>query len=277
MKISMMSYTMARGVKKGEPFDVKALCQFTRDLKLDAVDWCSTYGHDPREVRKMMDDFGLKTCCYTFGCDFNFSAEYERAPAREKFQKGLEAAVLLGTDKIMLPVSGKEGRTRGESFRNVVNGIREVIGLADKAGVTVTIENFPNYLSPFISSADVNHAVAELPQLRITFDNGNVTTSGESAYDGFKNSAKWVVHAHFKDYKICAETDRGAMRCLDGKFRRATLVGDGDVDQLGGLRAMKEAGYQDYINFEYEGSDLTPHDATITGIRRMRQWIASLG
>jgi len=276
VKISMMTYTMARGLKKGEPLDVKSLCQFTAELKLDAVDWCGVYGHDPREIRKTMDDHGLKTCCYTFKCDFNFPGAMERAPAREEFQKGLETAALLGADKVMLPVSGKKERTREESFRNVTNGIREVIGLADKAGVTVTIENFPNYLSPFISSADVNRAVAELPQLRITFDNGNVATAGEGAYDGFRNSAKWVVHAHSKDFKVCGETEQGAMRCFDGKFRSAALVGDEDVDQLGGLRAMKEAGYKGCINFEYEGNDLTPHDATIVGVRRLREWIASL-
>jgi L-ribulose-5-phosphate 3-epimerase len=138
------------------------------------------------------------------------------------------------------------------------------------------VENFPDWRSPFILSADVNRAVAELPQLRVTYDNGNVTTGGESAYDGFKNSAAYIVHAHFKDFVQCAEGAPGAMRGLDGKFRRATLVGDGDVDQLGGLRAMKECNYTGHINFEYEGRELTPRDATVEGVRRLREWIAAV-
>jgi sugar phosphate isomerase/epimerase len=105
----------------------------------------------------------------------------------------------------------------------------------------------------------------------VTYDNGNVTTGSESTYDGFKNSAPYIVHAHFKDFKVVPE----GMLGLDGKCRKGEMVGDGDVDQLGGLRAMKECGYSGYINFEYEGSEMTPRDATVVGVRRMRQWIAS--
>ena len=289
MKISMMSYTIARQLPKGRKLDVKALCEFTRELKLDAVDWCGTYGHDPREIRKTMDDYGLKTVCYTYGCDLNFRSASERAPGRDVFKKGIETAVALGADKIMLPVAGKQDRTREESFRNWMMGLNEVIDFAGKAGVTVTIENFPSRSSPFIASADMNRAVKEIPKLRITFDNGNVTTAGETARDGFIASAKWVIHSHFKDWKVfpkaCprprspsagAMDTPGAMLGLDGKCRRAVLVGDGDVDQVPCLKAMKEYGYKGYINFEYEGNELTARDATIEGVRRMREWMASL-
>ena len=276
VKISMMTYTMARGLKKGEPFDVKSLCQFT--ARTQARRGGLVRHLRPRPARGPEDDGRSRPENLLLHLQMRLQLS-RRDGARagpRGIPEGVETAALLGADKVMLPVSGKKERTREESFRNVMNGIREVIGLADKAGVTVTIENFPNYLSPFISSADVNRAVAELPQLRITFDNGNVATAGEGAYDGFRNSAKWVVHAHSKDFKVCGETEQGAMRCFDGKFRSAALVGDEDVDQLGGLRAMKEAGYKGCINFEYEGNDLTPHDATIVGVRRLREWIASL-
>ena len=96
---------------------------------------------------------------------------------------------------------------------------------------------------------------------------------GESAPESFLKSAPYVIHVHFKDFAIVPE---GAMQCLDGKFRLGVLVGDGTVDQVGTLRAMKEHGYAGYINFEYEGREYAPREATIEGVRRMRQWIASL-
>lgn len=273
MKISMMTYTIARALSKGESFDVKALCEFTIKLKIDAIDWVTTYGYDPHEIRKITDNFGLKNICHTFSCDLNFPSSAERSSGRNTFEKGIETALVLGADKVMLPVPGKKHFTREQSFRNVITGLKEVISFADKAGVTVTIENFPNYLSPFITSSDVNRAVGEIPQLRITFDNGNVTTGGESAREGFLNSAPYIIHAHFKDFAICAENSPGAIRCLDGKFRRPVLVGDGNVDQVETIKIMQESGYKGYINFEYEGTEYTPRDATIEGIRRMREWI----
>ncbi len=274
MKISMMTYTMSRGVKDMDDFDAVELCEFTRELGLEAIDWVRTYGYDPKELRQITDDHGLRNICHTFFCDLNFRHSDERAEGRDDFKRGIEAAVALGADKVMLPVSGKTEFTRAESRQNVIAGLKEVIGFADDAGVTVTVENFPHHLSPFIVSADVNAAIDEIPQLRVTFDNGNVTTGGEDAPDGFLNSAEYVVHAHFKDWKVCSPDDPGARIGMDGNYRRAVLVGDGDVDQVGCIQAMADYGYDGYINFEYEGSELTPREATIEGVRRMREWIA---
>jgi sugar phosphate isomerase/epimerase len=148
-----MSYTMARGLKAGERLDVKALCEFTRELALDAIDWVTTYGHAPAGVRKITGDYGLKTCCYTFFCDLNFATAKERAAGRDAFKKGVEAAVVLGTDKIMLPIPGKAEFSREQSFQNVIAGLKEAIGFADKAGIIVTVENFPAHRSPFVVSS----------------------------------------------------------------------------------------------------------------------------
>lgn len=276
MKISMMSYTMARGLPAGEAFDIAGLCRFTRELDLEAVDWVTTYGHEPDEVRRIMDDHGLATCCHTFMCDLNHPTPGERAAGRDVFRRGIEAAVALGTDKVMLPIAGKPDLPREESFRNVMDGLAEVIDFAEEAGIVTTVEHFPAACSPFVVSADVNRAVAELPQLRVTYDNGNVLTGGEHPAEGFTNSAAYIVHAHFKDWAACADTDPGARLCLDGKHRRAVLVGDGDVDQVACLQAMNAAGYAGYINFEYEGSEYTPREATVEGVRRMREMMAGL-
>lgn len=275
MKVSMMTYTMARGVPKGEKFDVKALCDFTLQLKIEAVDWVTLYGYDAREIRKTMDDRGLKTCCHTFFAEFNLPTRSERAAGHDQFKRGIEAAVALGTNIVMLPLRGNQAWSREQSYRNNMDGLTEVIDFADKAGVTVSIENFPSWFGPFVTSADVNKAVKELPQVRVTFDNGNVTTGGEPAPDGFTNSAPYVVHAHFKDWKLCEPDAPGAMKGLDGKYRRAVLVGDGDVDQVGCVKAMKKYGYKGYVNFEYEGREFTPRDATIEGVRRMKEWFAT--
>jgi len=276
VKIAMMTYTMARGMEPGEEFDVEALCRFTRELGLDAIDWVGTHGHDPAEIRKVTDDYGLKNVCYTFFPDINYPTSAQRARGREAFKREIETAVTLGADKVMLPVPGKEGQRREVSFRNVIAGLREVIGFAQQLGVTVTVENFPDPTSPFVTSVEVNRAVEELPELRITFDNGNVTTGGENAGDSFRRSAPYVVHAHFKDYAPCLKDEPGAMLGLDGKYRRAVLVGDGEVDQIGSLKAMKEYGYQGYINFEYEGREYSPREATVEGVRRIREWMAAL-
>ncbi|MCM8808587.1 MAG: sugar phosphate isomerase/epimerase [Candidatus Omnitrophica bacterium] len=103
MKISMMSYTMYRGKWK-DAFNVEKLCQFTKNLGLDGIDWVTTYGNKPQEIKKIMDDYCLKTVCYTFFVDINFKERSLRQKGIEEIKRGLEIASILGTDKIMLPI-----------------------------------------------------------------------------------------------------------------------------------------------------------------------------
>ncbi|MBI5725740.1 MAG: sugar phosphate isomerase/epimerase [Planctomycetes bacterium] len=273
MKISMMTYTMALGLRSGEKFDAVELCKFTRELGLDGIDWVTTYHYTPDEIRRICDGHGLKTICHTFFADLNHPSPAGRAPGREAFNRGIEAAVILGTDKIMLPVAGRQDVPREQAFGNVMAGLEEVIGEADRAKITVTVEHFPSAFSPFVISNDVNRAISRLPQLRITYDNGNVTTGDEAPDVGFRRSAAFIVHAHFKDWQFCPPDDPLARKCLDGKTRSPALVGDGIVNQQACIKAMKQAGYKGYINFEYEGNLLSPREATVIGVKRMRDWI----
>jgi len=264
MKFSMMSYTMARG-EWGKNPDAVALCRFTRELGLDGVDWVTTYGLDPAEIRKIMDDHGLKTVCHTFGADLNFPDRKEREAGLEAIRKGIEIAVTLGTDKIMLPIGGKEGLTREESRRHVIAGLADAVVLARNAGVTVTVEHFPNRLSPFIVSADVNEAVREVPDLKVTFDSGNVLTGGEDPAAGFENSRGSIVHAHFKDWILSAGSD--GLAGADGRRYTPALIGEGILDHRAILQAMKKSDYRGYINIEYEGDLYTPEEATRRALR----------
>jgi len=103
MRISMMTYTMARGLAEGEQFDAVALCEFTRELGLEAIDWVRTYHYTPEEIRAITDDYGLENVAHTFFADFNFPTADERAPARDAFKQGVDAAVTLGAKIVMLP------------------------------------------------------------------------------------------------------------------------------------------------------------------------------
>ena len=276
MKISMMTYTMARGLPQGERLDVEEICSFTRELDLEGIDWVTTYGYDPKEIRRITDDHGLRNICHTFHARLNHPTSEARAEGRDQFKQGIENAVTLGADVVMLPYPGTPEWSREESFNNIVSGLQEVIDFATRADVTVTVEHFPSRHSPFVVSEDVNRAIEQVPELRVTFDNGNVVTGGEAPGDAVRRSADYIVHSHFKDFTPCPKDHPQARDCLDGQPRRPVLVGDGEVDQIGSLAALKECGYEGYINFEYEGSKYTPREATIMGVERMREMISSL-
>ncbi len=271
MKISMMSYTMGRG-EWGKTKDVVALCTFTRELGLEAIDWVTTHDHDPREIRRITDDFGLPAICYTFSARIQSPDAATRQAALDQVRKGLDTAGVLGADKIMIVVSGLPDVPRERARGRALEGLAGAVEMGSAAGIAVTIEHFPGVNSPFATSADMNDAIQAVPGLKITYDNGNALTSGEDPADAFRNSRDHIVHAHFKDW---VPSDEGLLG-LDGRHYRGALVGEGIVDPVPCLQAMHEAGYQGYINFEYEGSEYDAAEAMRKGVPSLQALIAEV-
>ncbi|MBI3987171.1 MAG: sugar phosphate isomerase/epimerase [Lentisphaerae bacterium] len=255
MKLSVMSYTLARRLPP-EKVDVAAMCKLAQELKIDGIDMVTTYGRPAEEIRRIIDEHGLKTVCHTFLAQGlqGATAEARRAGVDE-VRRGIERAVVLGADKIMIPTPGNPAVPREQLRRNLIGGLQECAAFAAEAGITMTIENFPGATSPFVVSPDVLEAIRAVPGLKLTFDNGNVLTGGENVPASFTACAEHVVHAHFKDWEIVKEP--AGMPGLDGRRYRGALVGEGIVDHRGCLAAMKAARYAGYIDIEYEG-DLYP-------------------
>ena len=270
MKLSVMSYTLARA----KDFDLNRMCEVTNELKSDGVDMVTTYGRSPGEIRRLLDQHGLKTICHTFFADLIFPSPAGRQAGVDVIKQGIEAAVILGTDKVMIPTPGKKDVPRDLARRYIIRGLQEALVVARQAGVTLTLENFPGAGSPFVISSDVLEVIREVPGLKLTYDNGNVLLGGEDPVASFKRCAAHVVHAHFKDW-VLAEPDKG-MEGLDGRHYESALIGEGIVPHRTCLAAMEKGGYKGYINIEYEGNKYPPDEATRRAARYLQDLIREL-
>lgn len=271
MKIAMMSYTLARGAW-GASKRVDTLCAMAQELGLDAVDWVTTYGHDPKTIRAITDDHGLANICYTFPTRIHSPETSERQAALDRLSSEFETAATLGADKVMIVVGGLPDVSRDVARRYALEGLARAVAIGDRHGITVTIEHFGGPNSPFNTSSEMNGAVQAVPGLKITFDNGNLYTSGEAPADGFRASRDHIAHAHFKDWTVAEDGVLGR----DGRHYRGALVGEGLVDPKPCLEAMHEAGYEGYIDFEYEGDLYTPEDALRKGVPRLKELIDAI-
>lgn len=272
MKVAMMSYTMARSGEWAKTHDVAALCQFTKELGLDAIDWVGTYGHDPADVRRICDDHGLAASCYTFGAGMQSPDPAERAASIDKVKVGLDAATALGSDKIMVVIGGVSGVPREETRQRALEQLHAAVALGATYGIAVTIEHFPGAPSPFVTADDMDIAVQTVPGLKITYDNGNLVTAGEDPAEGYRRGKDHIINAHFKDWDLVDDGTPG----VDGRRYRGALIGEGIVDPLPCLQAMAEGGYEGYIDFEYEGNKYDPADAMRKGLPPLLEMIDSL-
>ena len=58
----MMTYTLMRQ----QGFTPADCVRIAAELKMDGIDWVTTYGEDPALLRKMSEDAGLAIAAYTF-------------------------------------------------------------------------------------------------------------------------------------------------------------------------------------------------------------------
>ena len=272
MKLSMMSYTMSRQPRY---FDLRGMLELTRELELDGIDFVRLHDTDPHELRRMADDHGLPVVCHTFFAPLNDPTADGLRDAVDSSRRSLEAAVVLGAPTVMLPTPGKPDEDRDEARKRWIAGLAVLAPHADDAGVVLTVENFPGAYSPFVVADDFFEAKRALPELRLTFDNGNVA-GGEDPAASFRRCAADIVHAHFKDWSIRATEAEGYRPMLDGRFFRPALIGEGDIDQEACLRAMRTEGYDGCINIEYEGNEYRPDDAVRRAVHYLREVWASL-
>jgi sugar phosphate isomerase/epimerase len=217
----------------------------------------------------MCDDYGIPPICYTFKADLNFDAPEQRREGVDACKWAFEAAVNLGCSNLMTPTPGKAGIPRYVSRRNWIAGLKDVMPFAEDAGVDMTVENFPGAESPFVTADDLLEAVNELPGFKITFDSGNAA-SGEDPVDSFKKCAAHVVHAHFKDWNIVDVETEGYRKMLNGKYFKPALIGEGDINNAGCLKAMIDAGYDGCINIEYESNKYDPYEGTKRALEYLR-------
>lgn len=260
MKLCMMTYTMAR-----QGVEVEDIVRCAEELKLEGIDWVSTYGRDPQELRTMSEDAGLTVAAHTFFVDKIHKAEDWRSQARQ----GLEDAVTLGAPVVMIPTGQNPNMPRDDFRRLWIDALVEIAPWAREAGVILTIENFPGLHSCFVTAADFAEAKQEIPDLKLTFDNGNAA-GGEDPVASFKACAEDVVHIHMKDWYVSDTEEEGYRPMLTGKFFRSALIGEGDIPTAACWQAFRESGYSGYINIEYEGQEIPAAEAVARATNYLR-------
>lgn len=248
LRFSMYIYTLMNAPVAKEMLDIVEICRRTKALGIDGLDFISNgYNRTWTEIKKISDDYGLKSICYTMGVGEMESPDpVIRAEGIEQFKVRLETAHALGTNRIMLNQGGKASGNSSEVNRKwMIESLGEALPLAKAAGVEVTIETHNSKVSPFRNSANFTEALRQVPELRVCFDTGNSFGNGEDPLAGYLANRRHITHMHFKDY-------------ADGKLgdaRRICPPGTGLVDLPRIIEAMKESGYDGYINLERGGPD----------------------
>jgi sugar phosphate isomerase/epimerase len=259
MKLCMMTYTMAR-----QGVGVEDIVRCAADLKLEGIDWVSTYDRKPEDLRALSAAAGLTIACHTF-----FLRSFPDGDWLSEARRGLDDAQALGAPVVMIPTMQRPDLDRLVFRERWIEALVQIAPLARAAGVVLTIENFPGSASAFVTAADFHAARQRVPDLKLTFDSGNAA-GGEDPVASFNACAADIVHIHLKDWTVRDTPAEGFRPMLTGKYFSPALIGEGDMPTAEVWRAMQRVGYRGFVNIEYEGNEVPAAEAMRRAVAYLR-------
>lgn len=135
----------------------------------------------------------------------------------------------------------KRGALTPEIEEQIVDAFAEPAAIAEREGVTLLLENeHACYLG---TGAETARVLAEInsPAVRAVWDPGNAFMAGEEAFPaGYEAIKDFMVHIHVKDAAFITEENK----------LKWTVVGEGSVDWVGQIAALRADQYDGYLSLE---------------------------
>ena len=275
MKFSLMTYTMSPLMTKGE-MDVYDVIDFAKKCGFEALEFSDgdIINEDIDKLKSLLDSKRMKTSCINGHFELAAKDDKKFENAIEEAKEMVDRANILGANCIMI-VPVKQGNIdgvedKGRALKSIANGLFEVSKYANPKGIYVTIEDFPDLSYPLGTIFELKYLVENSPGLKLTFDNGNFYPAGERMEDAYANLWKHVVNVHIKDWEDSPK--QSGVKCVDGKYIRGGLHGEGLLDQKLFIELLEEKKYNGYVAFEYEGI-MNHAEATIKGLEYLKSLI----
>ncbi len=257
MKLGFMIYSLGRTLLE-KKITVPEAFSLMKELGVEGVDLTVQHveGYTMAQVRSMLEDMGMVVSCNIGGASLTTSDQAARTASLDAIRKVIDNAVELGTSNVLVTTGGcAPGQEKADARANVAAGLAELLPYARQAGVTLSIEDFGSPAAAYQTSAECMECCDLAgPELKITYDSGNMVMSDEDPVSFWEAVKSRVVHAHAKDWELLPSDAEARLISRAGKRYVGTVVGSGVLDYPAIIGAMKAANYDGFLSFEYEGT-----------------------
>lgn len=143
----------------------------------------------------------------------------------------------VGTKRIVILSFMRPEGSGEKPPREVIKALAEAAEKAESRGFELVVENYhPTWADTGRNTADIIKEV-DNEALRVNWDPGNAIHCEKSPYpEGYSHVRGYVGHLHIKDWSASKGT--------------YTVIGEGDIDWEGQLRALYQDGYSGYLTIE---------------------------
>ena len=240
MKICMMSVMMSE-------HPVEEIVKVAKLCNMDAIDWIGLHGKTAAELKKLCDDAGLYIAAHTM---IKWGFVNGNKNYMDEFKASLDDACTFNAPVLMLPpFARKEQQSMADDRKRYAEYYAAGCELAKAAGVQLTLESTGFLESPITTAEECLEILKQIPDLRVTFDQGNVATADDPE-SAFLKLRDYVVHFHLKDWLIYDKPVPGSDLKRCGKYFSDVMIGEGDMDIKGFWQLTNEREKALFVNPE---------------------------
>ncbi|MDQ3856317.1 MAG: TIM barrel protein [Chloroflexota bacterium] len=208
-------------------------------------------------LRALAAEHGVAVTSLCMNCHWAFNLASPdprvREVGRDLLLEAIGLAADLGAPTILVPACDTDELTTESSYRQFRQGLASCLAEAERSDVRLAVEAVGK---PFLfSSKQIRQLLDELqsPALGIYLDVGNATSGGMSAPDEIRTAGDLALLCHVKD--------------SGGRF-----FGEGTVDFSACMQALKDIGYDGFLNVELPPDREDP----LSVARASKQWLDDL-
>lgn len=212
------------------------------------------------QIEETLQETGLPCGVFSVGNSFANPNPIERNKQVDVIRRGIEQAKRLGAKVVRVFAGGDTaGHSESEAFEWFVDGLAEASRYAYDHGIKLALENHGLVAGKSKQVCSLIEKVREITKqdtLGTNPDTGNFLLVNEPPVDGVKGVAHLAYMCHFKDFARASQGFRGpTFSALNGELFIGTAIGEGDVPLEQCTKALREAGFDGWLNIEYESEE----------------------
>lgn len=242
------------------------------ELKLDGVQIYATTGDfspslskkEKDKYKKLLRDNGLvvSALCGDMG-GYGFENLKDNPDRIKKTKKIIDLAVEFNTNVVTTHIGVIPDDVNHPRFKVMLDALKDCGEYAKEKGVTLAIETGPEKANTLLKFLKMTNG-----GVGVNLDPANFTmVTGQDAVEAVYILKDYIVHTHLKDGKMLDINQDptevyhafavGGVEALNAcKGFEELPLGDGDVDWLNYIKALKEIGYDGFLTIEREtGND----------------------
>ncbi|MBD3181329.1 TIM barrel protein [Candidatus Poribacteria bacterium] len=241
--IGLQLYSIREDCQK----DLAGCLKAVAEMGYDGVDFAGYYGHEAKDVRKMVDDVGLKVCGAHLGLDLLTG---------DALKETVEFQRILGNKYLIVPGLPEERRNSRAAWMGTAKIFNEIAEKLEPEGMMTGYHNHAIEFKPMDGELPWDTFFGNTKdEVIMQLDTGNAMHGGADPVEFLKKYPGRAITVHLKEYS--STNDKA-------------LIGEGDCPWDEVFEACESIGNTEWYIVEQESYAYPPMECVEICIKNLR-------